>query len=147
MEFFETAVLDYKDMTAIEKLNYFRNMYYIEGDNTENGVIANAINEILPAYVKMLEEHRAQVVINHVRKIMPRKYQHLSRCFADISLKETANGLVIDKIVFEDEDSNYHDRIVVNDNIVVFVDEECGRKILANYRNWNELLNMKSFNA
>ena len=39
---------EYESMTAIEKLNYFRNCYYTDGNNTENGIIANAINEILP---------------------------------------------------------------------------------------------------
>lgn len=34
------------DMTAIEILNYYRNLYYAEPQITERGIIANAINEI-----------------------------------------------------------------------------------------------------
>ena len=46
----------YYDLTSIEKLNLFRNMYYMEGNNTENGIIANAINDILPEYVQLTEK-------------------------------------------------------------------------------------------
>lgn len=34
-------------------LNAFRNKYYTDGNNTENGVVANAIDEILPEYIKL----------------------------------------------------------------------------------------------
>lgn len=37
-----------KNMTAIEILNYYRNMYYTEPSVTERGIVANAINELLP---------------------------------------------------------------------------------------------------
>ena len=55
MEYFETAALEYSGMSSIEKLNAFRNYYYAEGDNTEAGIIANAINDILPEYVRLKE--------------------------------------------------------------------------------------------
>lgn len=40
---------EYNALSAIEKLNLFRNKYYNDGDRTEKGVIANAINEVMPA--------------------------------------------------------------------------------------------------
>ena len=36
-----------KDMTAVEILNYYRNLYYAEPQVTERGIVANAINDIL----------------------------------------------------------------------------------------------------
>jgi hypothetical protein len=41
----------YDDMTAIEILNYYRNYHYADGSNTESGILANAINEILPELI------------------------------------------------------------------------------------------------
>lgn len=37
-----------KTMTAAEILNYYRNLYYAEPQVTERGIVANAINELLP---------------------------------------------------------------------------------------------------
>lgn len=37
-----------KSMTATEILNYYRNLYYTESQVTERGIVANAINELLP---------------------------------------------------------------------------------------------------
>ena len=37
-----------KNMTAAEILNYYRNSYYAEAQVTERGIVANAINELLP---------------------------------------------------------------------------------------------------
>lgn len=41
----------------ISILNAFRNKYYTDGNNTENGIVANALNDILPEYVKLKREH------------------------------------------------------------------------------------------
>lgn len=43
---------EYKGMTATEKLNFFRNKYHAEGANTELGIIAEALNELLPRLAK-----------------------------------------------------------------------------------------------
>lgn len=40
-----------KDSVSI--LNVFRNKYYTDGNNTENGIVANAIDDVLPEYVKL----------------------------------------------------------------------------------------------
>lgn len=37
-----------QSMTAAEILNYYRNLYYAEPQVTERGIVANAINELLP---------------------------------------------------------------------------------------------------
>jgi hypothetical protein len=39
---------------AVKVLNAFRNFYYIEGNTSEQGIIANAINTILPDYTKKI---------------------------------------------------------------------------------------------
>lgn len=36
------------DMSAVEILNYYRNLYYAEPQVTERGIVANAINDVLP---------------------------------------------------------------------------------------------------
>lgn len=38
---------------STEILNAFRNKYYTDGNNTENGIVANALDEILPEYIKL----------------------------------------------------------------------------------------------
>ena len=42
----------YDGLSAIDKLNFYRNQYYQDGNSTEAGIIANAINEILPEHIK-----------------------------------------------------------------------------------------------
>ena len=39
------------ELTPAEILNAFRNRYYTDGNNTENGIVANAINDILPRMI------------------------------------------------------------------------------------------------
>ena len=36
-----------KDMSPEEILNYYRNLYYNDGNNTERGIVANAINDVI----------------------------------------------------------------------------------------------------
>lgn len=43
-----------KGMTAIEVLNYYRNCYYAEPQTTERGIVANAINDILPKVTELV---------------------------------------------------------------------------------------------
>lgn len=41
-------------MTAAEILNYYRNKYYAEPLVTERGIVANAINDVLPNMVEVV---------------------------------------------------------------------------------------------
>lgn len=43
---------EYNGLTAVEQLNLYRNKYYTDGNATEKGIIANAINDILPSLLK-----------------------------------------------------------------------------------------------
>ena len=36
-----------KDMSPEEILNYYRNLYYNDGNTTERGIVANAINDVI----------------------------------------------------------------------------------------------------
>ena len=36
-----------ENMSAIEILNYYRNLYYAEPQVTERGIVANTINDVL----------------------------------------------------------------------------------------------------
>lgn len=47
-----------KDMTAIEILNYYRNLYYAEPQVTERGIVANAINDVTADVVPRSEVAR-----------------------------------------------------------------------------------------
>lgn len=49
-------VNDYEELASYEQLNLYRNRYYNDGSVTERGIIANAINDILPKYCKQQEE-------------------------------------------------------------------------------------------
>lgn len=44
------------DMSAIEILNYYRNLYYAEPQVTERGILANAINDVLGIINSQKEE-------------------------------------------------------------------------------------------
>lgn len=39
------------ELTPIEILNDFRNRYYNDGNSTENGIVANALNDIMPRMI------------------------------------------------------------------------------------------------
>ena len=59
------------DMTAEEILNYYRNRYYAEPLVTERGIVANAINDILPQYISQkaeierLQKHNTEMARRH----------------------------------------------------------------------------------
>ena len=53
-EYFIETTQDIKD--PVEILNWYRNLYYAENENTERGIIARAINDILPEYIRLKEE-------------------------------------------------------------------------------------------
>lgn len=41
--------------TPAEILNWYRNCYYKEPDNTERGIVANALNSVLPELARLRE--------------------------------------------------------------------------------------------
>ena len=43
-----------KDMSPIDILNFYRNLYYTEPMVTERGIVANAINDVLPQLSRMV---------------------------------------------------------------------------------------------
>lgn len=49
----ELFVKTCKGMNSVDILNYYRNLYYTESVDTEKGILAWAINDILPKYVKL----------------------------------------------------------------------------------------------
>ncbi len=46
------SVGEYNGLTSAEQLNLYRNKYYTDGNATEKGIIANAINDILPGLLR-----------------------------------------------------------------------------------------------
>ena len=148
MESFESWALDYDGMTAVEKLNYYRNYYHTDGDNTEAGVIADAINEILPEYVRLKESATAvdpMDIIKKVREVLGKKYEYITSEPAEVKYFEKDGKLELNYIEFV-SDSNYHDKIRVFHNGIVLFEEEGPRYILLSYADgrWEELLAMKN---
>lgn len=57
------------DMTAIEILDYYRNLYYAEPQITERGIIANAINEIFNLINRQKAENKklkGSTIVNNI---------------------------------------------------------------------------------
>ena len=46
------SVGEYNGLTAVEQLNLYRNKYYSDGNATEKGIIANAINDVFQSLLK-----------------------------------------------------------------------------------------------
>jgi hypothetical protein len=148
MESFESWVLDYDGMTAVEKLNHYRNYYYTDGDNTEAGVIADAINEILPEYVRMKEAETAvnpMDVVKKAREVLGKKYDYITSEPAEVKYFEQDGQMVLNYIEFV-SNSNYQDKIRVLHNGIILIEEEGHRYILLTYPNgrWDEFLAMKN---
>ena len=55
---FEEFARDCRGLTSVEILNLYRNRYYQEGMNTEHGIVAAAINELLPVHTRFLKAQR-----------------------------------------------------------------------------------------
>ena len=143
MEYFETAVLEYNGMTAVEKLNKYRNYYYTDGNNTEAGVIADAINEVLPEYValKATDTANPKRIISKVRNNLGKRFEYITSSPADIKYTEKDGEIVLEYIEFE-SNSNYRDRIRVFNDRIVLLEEEGKRYTLAMYKSLDEFLNM-----
>lgn len=52
----EQIIKAYEGLTPIQQLNLYRNLYYKDGNATERGVVANAINALLTEYNRQKEE-------------------------------------------------------------------------------------------
>ena len=145
MESFDSWVLDYDGMTAIEKLNYYRNYYHADGDNTEAGVIANAINEILPEYVRLKEAETKVApmeIIKKAREVLGKKYEYITSEPAEVKYFEKDGKLELNYIEFV-SNSNYQDRIRVFHNGIMLFEEEGPRWQLLKYESLEELLKMR----
>ena len=49
---FVEEVIEDNITDPLEILNWYRNLYYMEGSNTERGIMANAINDLFMKYRK-----------------------------------------------------------------------------------------------
>lgn len=68
---------------SIKVLNDYRNLYHAETTSTEQYKVANAINDILPEFCRLIESDAEPVVHGH----WERHY-----CFTDICNKEHIYG-------------------------------------------------------
>lgn len=154
-------VREYEGMTAIEKLNYFRNCHYTDGMNTELGIIADALNEILPHYARIWSENvanndsRIDSIIAKVREVVAsQNKKSLEYCqnivkynIAQVfSEEDEVDGITtLKRIEFWNETGNYHDKVIATEDWIVYVPEigsGMKRKIIAEYDGWNALMEM-----
>lgn len=54
MNTFEKEVIERNIQDSLEILNWYRNLYYKEGNHTEQGIMAQAINDLFVKYKKEL---------------------------------------------------------------------------------------------
>lgn len=63
----EQIIKAYEGLTPRQQLNLYRNLYYEDGNATERGVVANAINDILPEYERQKAEIKRLIdLINEI---------------------------------------------------------------------------------
>lgn len=99
----------------ISILNAFRNKYYADGNNTENGIVANAINDILPDYVKLKGVRVAKNII-------------LSECETGVSVEDVQEVVRCKNCRFfdqYDEAKYYFDGLCVVRNCETDKEEFC----------------------
>ena len=103
-------IITYAAMSPIEKLNFFRNRYYNDGNSTELGIVANAINDVIHklekmshlkaieytlSYSKTLKEERVAVfddrLISEDAVLKAVKDGGLSNLFLDMSVPQYQN--------------------------------------------------------
>ena len=156
MEYFESAVLEYKDMTPEEKLNYFRNLHYDKSDNTEAGVIADAINDILPKYVALAEESNRMTnladIVKSIRKALrPTWYSWVEYESAIPQYEEVDGEFKLKTITFIHKDNSYQDKVIVTENEIVAhkanlpgpENVHFRKSIVCKYNGWSEIATLK----
>lgn len=89
----------YDGLTANQQLNLYRNLYYNQGGATEKGIIANAINDILPKYNRQKAEiERLTINMNAFGLGMIREKER-----ADNAVREFAERLKLHSYIVSDE--------------------------------------------
>ena len=95
-----------KEMSAVEILNYYRNLYYTEPQVTERGIIANAINDYITSDVQEVKHgewkrtspttpksyRRICSVCCGVAYMIGKKYSYCPYCGTKMDLEEKENG-------------------------------------------------------
>lgn len=88
-----------RHMDSTAKLNFYRNLYFSEPQNTEHGIVANALNEVLPLIPKVgkwyveelpVPENAKNTTMKHFRYVCPfcgmragkKKTKHCADCGA-----------------------------------------------------------------
>ncbi len=82
------------DMSEIEILNYYRNLYYTEPQVTERGIVANAINDMLDfidrqkaeieRLLQKLQQAKSEAIKEFAEKLKKRFYLSAGRCVVDV---------------------------------------------------------------
>jgi hypothetical protein len=83
----------YEGLTPNQQLNLFRNLYYNDGYATERGIIANAINHILPKIIRQKAEiERLNVELQAMRGAANSYKMHYNQAIKEFAerLKESA---------------------------------------------------------
>lgn len=67
----------YRDLPTNEQLNLYRNKYFTDGNATENGIIANAINDMFTEFNRLYDTCEAD------NKLI----KSLNKCYANAKLE------------------------------------------------------------
>lgn len=130
----EEIIQAYEGLTSNQQLNLFRNLYYNDGYTTERGIIANAINDILPQFHHQKAEieskndliHRQSDVISEQKKKLESIYSEAIKEFSETvmphiedvldTLLEVGNG-VTDEMLHEAADKLFKVRNLVEETV------------------------------
>ena len=128
MERFEELA---RTMNSSEILNYYRNCFYTEPNHTERGIVALAINDILPKYAQYRDAEEQGLLLRLPCKVGDTVYRLnkgarnpiIPMVVTEVRFKALKSGQVIMKIMCSD------DVMTRTDGCSVYYEEEIGKKI------------------
>jgi hypothetical protein len=82
------------DLQPEEILNLFRNRYYVDGNQTENGIVANALNDVLPR-MTLLPCAVGQVVWFVAKKPEDKFYRSIDGIAACIDIRQAGETVIV----------------------------------------------------
>lgn len=89
-----------ENMSAIEILNYYRNLYYTESQVTERGIVANAINDMFDLINRQkveIERLEGSTVVNNIMESQRIKREAKAESykeFAKLLIDKASKGLI-----------------------------------------------------
>lgn len=89
MKMFDFAEIT-NDMSEIEILNYYRNLYYTEPQVTEHGIVANAINDMFDLINRQkseIERLKGSTIVNNIMESQRIKREAKANAYKEFAEK------------------------------------------------------------